>query len=80
MWVALIPLSPRAFWDRRIHKYAGQLPKDAKFHSVFRSPTNLSWVPEEAPDNKVFLWVDELFCVLISLGEHQRRFFFLCNI
>lgn len=68
--MALFPLSPRASCDRRIHKNAGQLPKAAELHSLFRSPTDLSWVPEEAPDNTLFLWVDELIYVFISLGEH----------
>jgi len=69
--VALFPLSPRAPWDRRIHQNAGQMPKAAKFHSVFRSPTNLTWVPEEAPDNTLFLWVDELHLCVYALGEYQ---------
>jgi hypothetical protein len=59
--MALLPLSPRASLDRRIlthKKKAGQLPKPAKFHSVFRSLIDLSWVPEEAPGNTLFLWVD----------------------
>ena len=69
-------LSPRASRDRRIYKYAGQLPKAAKFHSVFRSPTSISRVPEESPENTLFLWVNELFYMFISLGEYQRRFSF----
>jgi hypothetical protein len=72
--MALFPLSPRASCDGRIHENAGQLLKAAKLHSVFRSPTDLSWVPEEAPDNTLFLRVDELLYAFISLGEYWRRF------
>lgn len=57
-------------------KNAGQLPKAAKFQSVFRSLINLSWVPEEAPGQYAVLMGGRITFMCLFLLVNIRDGFF----